>query len=43
MTGVLRHIATQEARRMRAIVLGIIAGLTVVLVVCVYLAIFRPT
>jgi hypothetical protein len=38
----LLDIAIQEAGPMRAIILGIIAALTVVLAVCVYLAVFRP-
>jgi len=38
----LRGIASSEAEPMRAIILGIIAGLTVILAVCIYLAICRP-
>jgi hypothetical protein len=37
-----RGIAIRGAGPMRAVILGIIAGLTVVLAVCVYLAMFRP-
>lgn len=37
------HIAVQEAGPMRAVILGIIAGLTVVLAVCLYLALRPPT